>query len=548
MNFLKRFSFKGKFIILFCLIGIAAGLVVLVSSFSLYKMYRAASVGVLKITSTVSEEDSLVRQELEQEKKDFLINLQELLRVAYLSIFVAIIIAMGIVILGTILLYLQTVEPLRRIRRVVREMGKGNFIINFQDVTQNDEIGNICISLQDTAKNIESLFLDITEGTKKLVFESIGLKDESFRLDSIAKQEYSQAQQIAAAAEEMSQTIAEIARNASLAAENAHNASSVTVEGKQRASVAISTMHSLIEKTERLANMINNLNSRISEIEEIVSVVSDIADQTGLLSLNAAIEAARAGELGRGFAVVADEVQKLADRTLIATKEISDKISMVQKESQETAEAMKNSIETITTVREGIDSLESNLNTIAGSVSEVESQISMIAAAVEEESQVSAEVVRHIEDILSLANSTAEASGDVMVMVKDMDDNLNKLRMVIGSLRSKAIFDLAHIDHIVWMRSVEDMLEGRKEVEEITDFQSCRFGKWYYSEGMKLFGNNDLFKALERPHILVHELAKEAVSLSSIGKKDEAAAKVQEMKQQAELLIEKLLELKQQVL
>ncbi len=540
MNFLKKFSFKGKFIVLFILIGIAAGLVVFVSSFSLYKMYKATSIGILKVNNNIS---------LEEEKKNFLVNLQQILKKAYLDIFISVIIAMGIVVMGTVLLYLQTVGPLRRVKRVVEEMGKGNFILNFQDIVQNDEIGSICISLQRTAKDIESLFLDITDETKRLVLESLGLKDESFKLDSIAKQEYSQAQQIAAAAEEMSQTIAEIAKNASLAAESAHNASSVTVEGKQRASVAISTMHSLIEKTERLANMINNLNSRISEIEEIVSVVSDIADQTGLLSLNAAIEAARAGELGRGFAVVADEVQKLADRTLIATKEISDKISMVQRESQETAEAMKNSIETITTVREGIDSLESNLNTIAGSVSEVESQISMIAAAVEEESQVSAEVVRHIEDILSLANSTAETSGNVMVMVKDMDDNLNKLRMVIGSLRSKAIFDLAHIDHIVWMREIEDILEGRKKAEgEATDFRSCRFGQWYYSEGRELFGNNNLFKALENPHILVHNLAKEVVALANVGKKDEAESKFQELRQQANLLVENLLELKQQVL
>src|SRR5512144_839402 len=72
------------------------------------------------------------------------------------------------------------------------------------------------------------------------------------------------------------------------------------------------------------------LGEHSQKIGGIVDIIDEISDQTNLLALNAAIEAAGAGEAGRRFAVVAQEVKRLAERTVLATRQIRGLIEEIQ--------------------------------------------------------------------------------------------------------------------------------------------------------------------------------------------------------------------------
>ncbi len=92
----------------------------------------------------------------------------------------------------------------------------------------------------------------------------------------------------------------------------------------------IKGIESLFNMLTEMDKMANGVDSDVQNAVEVVNKVSSNASRSNMLALNASIEAARSGEHGRGFAVVANEMGQLA------------------KDSAGSANAIKNTLNTIT--------------------------------------------------------------------------------------------------------------------------------------------------------------------------------------------------------
>ncbi len=144
----------------------------------------------------------------------------------------------------------------------------------------------------------------------------------------------------AAAAEEMSMSIAEISRRLTRTTDI----------------VGVAANEAQITN-----GQIANLTQVAKKIGDVVNLIHDIASQTNLLALNATIEAARAGEAGKGFAVVASEVKSLAVQTAKATESIAGQIAEVQ---DSTAAA----VAAISRVAERMQEIDEDTSSVAASI------------------------------------------------------------------------------------------------------------------------------------------------------------------------------------
>jgi methyl-accepting chemotaxis protein len=187
----------------------------------------------------------------------------------------------------------------------------------------------------------------------------------------------------------------------------------------------------------QISDVVNNsaetvlkLGEESDKIGEIVQVIQDIADQTNLLALNAAIEAARAGEQGRGFAVVADEVSKLAERTSKATKEISDMINEIQKETSFAVNSIKEGTEAVSKGKQLAGKAGDVLSEIKTETDKLISIAEHVATASEEQSSAAEQISKNIESISSVTQESASG----IQQIAHASEDLNRLTLNLQEL------------------------------------------------------------------------------------------------------------------
>ena len=140
-----------------------------------------------------------------------------------------------------------------------------------------------------------------------------------------------------------------------------------------------------------------SLGQHTKEIESIVQTIGSLSSRTDLLALNASIESVRAGEHGRGFAVVAEEVRALAEQSAQAVLDISNRIEVMQLETQQSETAAAEEHQNVLRMADAVDGTLSSLQEILVSANESAEGLDMIAENSNRQLLIAQELVLAIE-------------------------------------------------------------------------------------------------------------------------------------------------------
>ncbi len=421
-----------------------------------------------KLTELVSLKAKIAAQANEDANDQY----NSILLLTWAALGVAILIGLGLGI--TIARAIST--PLLKIVDIAKEVSSGNLDVNLE-LHRKDEVGMLADSLGVMVNSLKQKISEangMSEAAKEeaeRAREAMGAAEIAQRdalnkteaMTEISKQLQVVAEAVASASEElaaqveqasqgaetqarhvaetatamneMSSTVIEVARNAGSTATTSEDARKQAEAGAGMVATVVSSVNDLQGGAEKLKVNMANLGEQASGIGEIMSVISDIADQTNLLALNAAIEAARAGEAGRGFAVVADEVRKLAEKTMGATKEVSDAVTGIQNVTQANVQLVDKTVNEISHVAELSNQSGVVLNNIVDIVDVTSDQVRVIATAAEEQSAAAEQVNVSITEISNVSGQTAQAMAEAARAVSDLANQAGVLTGLVEQLQ-----------------------------------------------------------------------------------------------------------------
>lgn len=328
------------------------------------------------------------------------------------------------------------VEPLEESKEILTIMATGNLTVRMK----GDYAGDYKIikdSINKFAESMNAALTEVNEAVQATASAASEISSSSEQMAAGSQEQSQQTTEVAGAVEQLSSTIYENTKGASLAAEKLKNANIKAAEGGKIVEKTIEGMDTISVVVTEASETVEKLGNSSNQIGDIIQVIDDIADQTNLLALNAAIEAARAGEQGRGFAVVADEVRKLAERTIKATKEIAEMINNIQSDTENAVTAIRKGTEEVEKGKAFAYKSGDALNEIIEDINICADIVMQAVSANEEMSSGAEQISRNMEGISSVTQQSAAGSGQIARAAED----LSRLTVNLQNLISKFSLD-----------------------------------------------------------------------------------------------------------
>ncbi|PWC44827.1 nitrate- and nitrite sensing domain-containing protein [Azospirillum sp. TSO22-1] len=278
---------------------------------------------------------------------------------------------------------------------------------------RRDELEDAVYAFNTTADSVMGDILSMSRAMHGNAGRMAAIAAETGRrsvdMAALSHQSLAGIQTVAQAADELSEAVGEIHRQAdqSLVAARAAVADAGTAQG-----------------------VVGGLSSAAAQIGEVVQLITGIAAQTNLLALNATIEAARAGEAGRGFAVVASEVKTLANQTASATERVGEQVRAIQS-------IAATAVDAVAGIQAAIAGMDGIATRIAAALAQQEAATARIAASIQQVAAGTGTIASSTDGVSTAAAETGSVADEVLDAAASLSALADTLRSGLDDFVAK---------------------------------------------------------------------------------------------------------------
>lgn len=318
----------------------------------------------------------------------------------------------------------NTLAPLKQATDIANTLAAGDLTYKFS-INRSDEFGELLKALTQMGVNLRATVLDVQENAVLVRQASGEIASGNLDLSQRTEEQASSLEETASSMEELTTTVRQNTDNSINANQLAMTASEITAKGGNMMKEVVTTMSSISESSNKIADIIN--------------VIDGIAFQTNILALNAAVEAARAGEQGRGFAVVATEVRNLAQRSASAAKEIKSLIDDSVHKVDEGAALVNKAGKTMDEIVNSIKQVTDIMSDITSASKEQSAGIEQVHQAVAQMDEVTQQNAALVEEAAAAASSLEQQANELVgaISIFNVIQNNSKKQAPVIQLANK---------------------------------------------------------------------------------------------------------------